>query len=160
MRKVSWVDWLIFIFCSLILAFMLKSLIGWTNSGISLFSVTSPLVFPFVVFITMLVCWVLTIIKEVCLVKHTEEDKEAKKLLNSNVKIAGIYAIGVLLYGIVVSRLGFMVTSIIFMIIAMVYMNYDEIPVIHKIRKAALVSIIAVPTLYFIFYKVFNVILP
>lgn len=160
MRKVSWVDWVLYIFCGLILAVMLKSLIEWTNSGISLFSVTSPLVFPFVILCGMFICWILTIIKEIKKAQHTEEDEEEKKLLNSNVKMAGVYAIGVLLYGIIVSRLGFLITSIIFLIIGMVYMNYDEIPLIHKIRKAALVSVIAVPTLYFVFYKVFNVILP
>jgi hypothetical protein len=160
MRKVSWVDWVLFIFCGLILAVMLKSLIGWTNSGIALFSATSPLVFPFVVLCGMFICWILTIIKEIKKAQHTEEDGEENKLLNSNVRMAGVYATGVLLYGIIVSRLGFLITSIIFLIIGMVYMNYDEIPIIHKIRKAALVSVIAVPTLYFIFYKVFNVILP
>ena len=160
MRKISWVDWVLYIFCGLILAVMLKSLIEWTSSGIALFTVVSPLVFPFVVLCGMFVCWILTIFTEFKNAQHTEVDEEEKKLLNTNVKMAGIYAIGVLLYGIIVSRLGFLITSIIFLIIGMVYMNYDEIPIIHKIRKAALVSVIAVPTLYFIFYKVFNVILP
>lgn len=160
MRKISWIDWLIFIFCGLILSLMLKSLTGWINSGIKLFSVTSPLVFPFLVLCSMFICWTLTIIGEIRKAIHTEDDEEYKKCLNSNVKTAGIYALGVLVYTIVIDKIGFLNCSIVFLVLGMVFMNYDNIPISHKIRKAALVSVIAVPTLYLIFYKVFNVILP
>lgn len=164
MRKLGWIDWLIFIFVGCVLVFMSKSIYGWVNTNrIELFTVTSPLIFPFIVLCGMFVCWILTIIKEVNnAIENKENAKEIKerKEINANVMVAGIYAIGVLVYTLVIEKIGFLYGSIFFLILGMVYMNYDDTKILIKIRSAAIVSIIAVPTLYFIFYKVFNVILP
>lgn len=121
MRKVNWVDWLIFMFCGLILLFMIKSIVGWINTGIVLFSVTSPLVFPFLVLCSMFICWLLTIIGEIKRAIKTEENEEYKKHLNSNIKISGIYALGVLVYTIVIDKIGFLYGSIAFLILGMVF---------------------------------------
>lgn len=161
MRKLGWIDWSIYIFVGFILAYMAKSIYGWVNiNGIELFTVTSPLIFPFIVFLGMLICWILTIIKETKKAIRSEENETEKKALNANIKTAGIYAIGVLAYIFVIDKIGFLYGSIFFLILAMVYMNYDDTKMIVKIKSATIVSVIAVPTLYFIFYKVFNVILP
>jgi len=119
------------------------------------------LIFPFLVGCGTFICWILIVIKEIKLANKAEDSAKGNmKEINADMKVAGIYAIGVFLYTIVIDKIGFLIGSVIFLILGMVYMNYDNIKIIQKIKSAAVVSVIAVPTLYFIFYKVFNVMLP
>jgi hypothetical protein len=53
-----------------------------------------------------------------------------------------------------------MIGTILFLIIGMVFMNYEELNIGKKVIKATLVSCVAVPLLYFVFYKIFHVMLP
>ncbi|WP_312815794.1 tripartite tricarboxylate transporter TctB family protein [Sedimentibacter sp.] len=157
--KLRWIDWLVIAIVGLIVAFILISIYGIVNSkGIELFSVTSPLIFPFLVGVTLLVCWILTIIKGIKNAVTTNKD-DSKELLHDMV-VAIIYIIGVLTYSLVIDKIGFILGSILFLITGMVFMNYDEEKYSKKIINAAIVSCITVPVLYYVFHEVFKVMLP
>lgn len=158
MKKLRWIDWLVITIVGLVIAFILLSIMKFVNKdGIELFSVTSPLVFPFLVGITLLVSWIITVIKDI-----TGENiaKESSKDLFHEITVAVIFIIGVLIYALVIKKIGFIVGSIIFLSIIMVFMNYDEVKMAKRVTRAAIVSCVTVPLLYFVFHEVFKVMLP
>ncbi|MGD9568777.1 MAG: tripartite tricarboxylate transporter TctB family protein [Sedimentibacter sp.] len=160
MTKLRWIDWLVFIIVGFIIGFMLFSIMDIVNNkGIALFSTESPLVFPFLIGVAMLVCWILTIILDVkkAGAKHTAE--ESKELLH-DILVALVYVVGVLIYTVVIDIIGFLIGTILFLIIGMVCMNYEESKIVMRIRNAAIVSCITVPLLYYVFHEVFKVMLP
>lgn len=160
MTKLRWIDWLVIGIVGFIVAFMLLSIINLVNNqGIALFSTESPLVFPFLIGVSMLVCWILTIFLELKKAKKKQSTGESKELLH-DILVALIFIIGVLIYTVVIDIIGFMVGTILFLIIGMVFMNYDESKMVIRIKNAAIVSCITVPLLYFVFHEVFKVMLP
>lgn len=160
MSKLRWIDWLVIGIVGFIVAFMLFSILDLVNNkGIVLFSTESPLVFPFLIGISILVCWILTIISDLKKAVAIQSADDSKELLH-DVFIALIYVIGVLSYTVVINQVGFIVGTIVFLIIGMVFMNYDESKYVLRIRNAAIVSCITVPLLYFVFHEVFKVMLP
>lgn len=160
MTKLRWIDWLVFAIVGFVVFFILSSIAGFVyNDGIELLSVYSPLVYPFLIGVTLLVCWVLTFIKDIKTAKNNKFDELSKELIH-DVGIAVIFIIGVLIYTFVIKKIGFIIGSIVFLIIGMVFMNYDESRWMIRIRNAAVVSCITVPLLYFIFHEVFKVMLP
>jgi hypothetical protein len=159
MTKLRWIDWLVFGIVGFIVAFILYSIYGFVNNdGIELLSVYSPLVFPFLIGITLLICWVLTIINEIRIVGN-EQSQDSKELMY-DISIAVIYIFGVLIYSFVIGKVGFIIGSVLFLIIGMVFMNFDESNMIIRIRNAAAVSCITVPLLYYVFHEIFKVMLP
>lgn len=158
MARLKWNDWLVIGIVGFIVGFMFISIVELVNSGIELYSVYSPLIFPILIGISMFVCWVLTIIIE--LRKGTNHSSEDSKELLYDVAVAFVYIVAVIIYALVIGKLGFKVGTIIFMIIAMVYMNYDEKNMVKRIINASIVSTITVFALHYIFYEVFRVMLP
>lgn len=158
MSRLRWVDWLAFIIVGFIIAFIFISINGFINKGIELFSVYSPLVFPTLVGVSLLVFWLLTIILD--LRKGIESTDEESGELAQDIVLAIVYVIVILIYALIIKKLGFMAGSILFLIIGMIYMNYDEGKLFIRIRNATIVSCITVPLLYYIFYEVFRVMLP
>lgn len=163
MKKLKWMDLLVIAIVGLVVAFILLSILDFVNKdGIELFSVTSPLVFPFLVGVTLLVCWILTLIKEIKNAgakKSEESPNEPNEVLHDTI-IAVIFIIGVLIYAVLIKKIGFIIGSILFLSIIMVLMNYDESKMLKRVGKAAIVSCVAVPLLYFVFHEVFKVMLP
>ncbi len=160
MTKINWVENLIFIFIGLIVAFIMFSTYGWVqNDGIELFSTTSPLIFPFLIGIVMLVCLISTIFVEMKKSKEENKDETSDEFLYDLKKVV-IYTLGVIAYALVIKKIGFLVGTGVYLIIAMSYMNYEEQKIEKKAGRAAIVSFVAVPLLYFIFYKIFHVMLP
>lgn len=160
MTKLRWIDWLVFAIVGIIVSVIMVSIAGFVNNnGIELFSVTSPLVFPFLIGVTILICWIITIIKDIKSATEKRSHAESKELLH-DVGVAIMYIIAVLTYSVVIGNIGFMIGSIVFLIIGMVFMNFDEDKVVKKIGKAAVVSCVTVPLLYYVFHEVFRVMLP
>lgn len=158
MARLKWNDWLVIGIVGFIVGFIFISIVELVNSGIELYSVYSPLIFPILIGISMFVCWVLTIIIE--LRKGTNHSSEDSKELLYDVAVAFVYIVAVIIYALVIEKLGFKVGTIIFIIIAMVYMNYDEKNMVKRIINASIVSTITVFALHYIFYEVFRVMLP
>lgn len=160
MSKLRWIDWLVIGIVGFIVAFIFISITGFVNNqGIELISTESPLVFPFLIGVTLLVCWILTIILDIKKANAKQSFEESKELLH-DIIVAFIFVIGVLIYTVVIDIIGFMVGTILFLIIGMAFMNYDESKIVIRIRNAAIVSCITVPLLYYVFHEVFKVMLP
>jgi hypothetical protein len=161
MTKVSWVENLIFIFVASIVAFIMYSTYRWVQyDGIELFSTTSPLIFPFLIGIVMFVCLISTIIVETKNSKEATNSNETSDEFLYDLKRVVIYTLGVIVYALVIKKIGFLVGTVVYLIIAMTYMNYEEQRIEKKAGRAAIVSFVAVPLLYFVFYKIFHVMLP
>lgn len=162
MSKLRWIDFAIYLFIGVIIAFIMISSFNWVNvNEIKLFSTTSPIIFPFIVGCALLVFLFFTILKDTMNLKKTEaQSKEVSKELRHDVIVAMAYSSGILVYTVVVKITGFIAGTIMFLVVAMILMNYEEPKLIKKISKAAVVSAITVPLLYFVFYKIFNVMLP
>ncbi len=158
MAKLRWIDWLVIGIIGFIIAFILISIVNFVNSGIELLSVYSPLVFPFLVGISMLICWILTIVFDI---KRggIKPDEDSKELLH-DIGVTFTYVIAVLIYALVIRKLGFMIGTILFLAIGMIFMNYDERNMGKRVLSATLVSCITVPLLYYVFHEVFKVMLP
>lgn len=160
MNKLRWIDWLVIGIVGFIVAFILISIFSFVSKdGIELFSVESPLVYPTLIGVSMLICWILTIIKEIRNADQKKSQAESKELIH-DVLVALGFVVGVLVYTLVIDIIGFMVGTILFLIIGMVLMNYDELKLINRIKSAAIVSCITVPLLYYVFHEVFRVMLP
>ncbi len=160
MTRLRWIDWLVFAIVGFIAAVILISIAGFiSNNGIELFSVTSPLVFPFLIGVTISICWIITLITEIKNSPEKRQYAESKELLH-DVGVAITYIIAVLIYSAVIGKIGFIIGTIIFLIIGMVFMNFDEANMVKKIGKAAIVSCVTVPLLYYVFHEVFRVMLP
>ena len=158
MARLKWNDWLVIGIVGFIVGFMFINIAQLVNSGIELYSVYSPLIFPILIGVSMLVCWVLTIIIE--LRKGTNHSSEDSKELLYDVAVAFVYIVAVIIYALVIEKLGFKVGTIIFMTIAMAYMNYDEKNMVKRIISALIASTVAVFALHYVFYEVFRVMLP
>jgi hypothetical protein len=158
MTRLRWIDWLVIGIVGFIIAFILISIVGLVNSGIELSTVYSPLIFPVLIGVSMLICWIITIILD--LRKGTEHLGEDSKELFHDIAVAFFYVIAVIIYALVIGKLGFKVGTIIFMIIGMVYMNYDEKKMGKRIINATIASTITVFALHYVFYEIFRVMLP
>lgn len=158
MTRLRWIDWLVIGIVGFIIIFMFLSIVGLVNSGIELYTVYSPLIFPILIGVSMLVCWIITIILDIR--KGTEHLGEDSKELLHDVAVAFVYVIAVIIYALVIGKLGFKVGTIIFMIIGMVYMNYDEKNMGKKVINATIASTVTVFVLHYVFYEVFRVMLP
>ena len=163
MRKLGWLDYILYAFVGAIGVFIMytiKSLMDTRN--MALFSVTSPLIFPFLIGIALLVFIALTFISDLRGVKKSEDEDEENdgERLSLDVGMAVLYAVGVIAYTYVIRRVSFVPGSIAFLVIAMAIMNYEEQKIGLRIGKATIVSLVAVPVLYYVFHSIFNVMLP
>lgn len=164
MSKLRWIDWLVVFFIGFIIIFIFVNIGSFVNKGVSLFAVDSPLVFPVLIGISMFVCWVIAIeidIKKANIAERSEEEigRESKELIE-DIKSVLIYLFGVYVYIFALGQLRFLAASILFVTLGMVYMNYEQTNIPKRFLNAGLVACITVPVLYFVFYKVFNVMLP
>lgn len=164
MRKLGWLDFVIYLFIGAIGAFVMVSIKTWMDTrDMALFSTTSPLIFPFLIGSALLVFLILTVLSDIRQSKNVEivnENEEDDKDLTADVGMAVLYSVGVIVYTFVIRRISFLPGTILFLVIAMALMNYEELKTVKRISKAAMVSLVAVPVLYFVFYRIFNVMLP
>lgn len=164
MRKLGWLDFAIYLFIGAIGAFIMISIFNWMNTrDMALFSTTSPLIFPFLIGAALLVFIVLTVLSDLRGLKKTDiEDDNEEEYMDITVDVgkALLYSVGVIAYTYVIRKISFLPGTILFLIIAMVIMNHEELMITKRFGKAAMVSVVAVPLLYYIFYKIFNVMLP
>lgn len=161
MKRFKPIDLAIYAIVGGIVAIVLTSISKWVNKdGMKLFETTSSLVFPFLIGVALFIFLILTIISDYRNAYEEKNDGEDKNDLGHDVLMAGIYAIGVLIYAFVVPILGFIIGTIVFLAIIMILMNYEETNIGKKAIRAFAVSAVTVPVLHFVFYQVFKVMLP
>jgi hypothetical protein len=127
------------------------------KSKIKLFEIRSPLIFCFIVAFGLLVFLVLSIMDDIKNADNTEnkstfiEDEDLKRII--------LYVIGLIVYVRLLPIFHFMTTTMIFMIIVTFLLN-DSKKVTHKLLQSIISSVILVPVVYYVFYEIFDVMLP
>jgi len=133
---------------------------------IKIFSVDSPLIFSFFISIILGVCFIFVLVQEIS--KHLAK-KTKKGIISTNTKKITkekniikfiLFFIGTILYVYLLPSLHFFRGTIIYMFLAMILLNDSEERIASKAGKLFLISIIALPVIYFIFSTMFNVLLP
>lgn len=161
MKRFKPLDLAIYVLTGAVVAIIFGSIINWVNiDGILVFETTSPIVFPFLIGVAMLIFLLLTIISDYRNAAKTKDSGEDKEGLAHDVLLAAVYAGGVLLYTVLVPVFGFIIGTIAFLATLMVLMNYEELNFKKKAMRAVAVSVVTVPVLHFVFYEIFMVMLP
>jgi hypothetical protein len=146
------------IFLALVIVSMFYNLYTMMfKSKIKLFDIRSPLIFCFIVAFGLLVFLVLAFISDIRKVDNTEskstfiEDEDLKRVI--------FFVIGLIIYVRLLPVLHFTTTTIIFMIIVTFLLN-DVTKVTKRLLQSIISSVILVPVVYYVFYEIFDVMLP
>lgn len=162
MGKTKFLDAVAFLFVMVICIFILKDITSLViKENIQLFSVDSPLIFALLIGIGFAVCLVIVAYKEFKLRKKAEkaEDTSSKDLF-SELKVVLICICIILAYIFTLKYLKFLAGTTIFMIISIILLNTSKDKITVKLGKAVIAAIIIVPTMYYVFHGIFNVMLP
>lgn len=129
---------------------------------IRLFSIDSPLVFAFLVGIVLLICLVITIVKERPKTggKRIESDVNSNEDKYGEYKTVICFVVGLFIYVQLLKVLHFRLGTTVYMLIAMFLLNTSNYKRINKLVKAVAATLVTVPLLYFVFNGIFNVMLP
>lgn len=130
-------------------------------SKIKLFDLNSPLIFGFIVVIGLLVFLVLSFLsdrKNKRAAAASAEEKETAVETGELKKIV-LYVLGLILYIILLPRLHFIAATLIFMAVVVFLLNEAQ-NFTRKLLTAVVSAAIFVPVVYYVFYGIFNVILP
>ncbi|MBN2395386.1 MAG: tripartite tricarboxylate transporter TctB family protein [Candidatus Atribacteria bacterium] len=137
------------------------------QQNIDIFTVNSPLIFPFLVFLTLFIGFIFELramIKEVLpILSHNKNDRKIgqnKNLIQSK-ETFHIFSFIVisLIYVYILPRLHFNLATSIYMFCIMIIINEKD-QFISKLIKAFIATGVTIPVIYYIFYEVFEVILP
>ena len=130
------------------------------KSKIELFSITSPLIFCFLVAICLLLFIVLSLINDFKMLKQKDNAQNSSFYVDNEdlIRIV-LFVVGLIVYVLILPILHFQISTIIFVAIAAFLLNDTE-KIMPRLLKAVLSAIIFVPAVYQIFYRVFAVILP
>lgn len=129
-------------------------------SKIELFDVRSPLIFCFLVAICLLFFMAWSLIADFKAIRKGG-GAEGKSSVVSDEDLLRIifFVFGLIAYVLLLPRLHFQITTIIFMAVAAFLLN-DSDKLTSRLLKSLISSVILVPAVYYIFYKVFAVFLP
>jgi len=156
------------LFITLVVAIIFFDVGGkYFKNDMAIFSITSPLIFPFLVLVVLLVCiifeWGIVIKKvrqAINLRRRKESHQQAKNLyFRKEIIDMVVFIILSLIYIFLLPKLHFIYATSIFMFSLMVAIN-DQDKFIIKTLKALLATGITIPVIYYIFYGIFGVILP
>jgi hypothetical protein len=129
--------------------------------GKKLFSLTSPLVYAFLVSVLLVVFLVINIVQELRRRKQAAgKESVSKAELLQELQVVGLYTAGLLLYVFLLRYLHFLIGSLIFLALGMFVLNKTKASMGRKALFAGVASVITVPILYVVFSIIFDVILP
>jgi hypothetical protein len=162
MRNGKILDWVAKVFVLFIISFMFINIATLlVSEEINLFAIDSPLLFAFLIGITMLICFIITVLGEFKAdrtANKAPEDSTEEVLIE--LRNVFLYTLGIFIYSLLVRKLHFMLASIAFLSVTMIMLNTNEGKIASKAGKAAVASIFTVPILYYVFHGIFNVMLP
>ncbi len=129
---------------------------------IELFATDSPLAYTALVAVVLLILVGINVVREIkfLMPKDTSGIKKFNKQDLSDLRLLGIFTLGIFVYILLLRYLHFLAGSIIFMILGMLLLNDVKEKVGIKILKAGLAAVITVPALYATFQLAFDVMLP
>lgn len=135
--------------------------------GIKIFTINSPILFPFLVLLTIFVCFIFEIFSEFKKIKinssfsHKQKTTEIKYDISEPKTLIYILAFSVLsvIYIYILPKLHFNYATSLYMFSIMIMMNTQD-GLISKMTKALLATGITIPIIYYTFYEIFGVVLP
>lgn len=133
---------------------------------IKLFSVDSPIIFPFLVLLVLAVLIGINIANELKLRrkdrKIIEENlqMQSRKDVIDQLTIVVLFTVINVVYVLLLQYLHFLLGSFVFMVLGMILLNTNTKSFIRRFTLAGIAGLITVPTLYFVFNGVFQIMLP
>lgn len=129
------------------------------SQGIPLLTVDSPIIFPFLVDLVLLISLIMVITGEF---KNSSREKDTNKNEPENIKdliAVAAYFAGTAAYILVLKNLHFLTGTIAYMLVIM-YLLHEANRFADKVVKILIPCLITVPAVYFVFSGIFHVILP
>jgi len=129
-------------------------------SKIELFDLYSPLIFCFLVAFGLLFFLVLSFVGDLKQKQAAAKEEEKEVAVDvEELKRIILYVLGLIIYIMLLPRLHFVAATLIYMAI-IVFLLTEATAFTTKLLRAVISSIIFVPVVYYIFYGIFNVVLP
>ena len=130
-------------------------------NGKQLFSLTSPLVYAFLVAVLLVVFLAINITRQLRRRRRTAvKASEGRAEVLRELLTVGLYTAGLMLYVYLLRYLHFAIGSLIFLALGMFFLNRPKLSIGRKALYAGAASAITVPVLYVVFSIIFDVILP
>ena len=133
------------------------------QQGIQLFSVDSPLIFPFLVFLILLIGFIFELRTEIkkFLKQYSHSGKQDTKNMTQTKELLDIIVFTVIsmIYIYLLPKFHFIIATSLYMFCIMVVVNESD-KFGYKLVKSLLATAVTIPIIYFIFYGIFTVILP
>ncbi|KYO68730.1 tripartite tricarboxylate transporter TctB family protein [Thermovenabulum gondwanense] len=130
-----------------------------SSQNIPLISVESPIIFPFLIGITLLILLLIIIFEQSKFWKNYREDSEYRKNVINELKDVLFYFAGLVIYISFLKKLHFNVSTIIFTACVMILLARKELN-LKKIFQVILSSVGLVLVIDFVFSGIFKIILP
>lgn len=159
---------------SILFVALIIIIIGFDISGkyfqqnIKLFTVDSPLIFPFLIFFTLVLCFIFElrdeIVKDLKYFFHSRTNDLIQISIKSIIQRKELLDIFVftiisIVYVYILPRFHFTLATSLYMFCIMVVVNESD-KLVHKLTKSALATAVTIPLIYYVFYGIFDVILP
>jgi hypothetical protein len=129
------------------------------SQGIPLLTVDSPIIFPFLIDLVLLISLIMVIAGEMKKSSHEKgTDKDEPENIKDLIAVAAYFA-GTAAYILVLKNLHFLTGTIIYML-AIMYLLHEAKRSADKVVKILIPCLITVPAVYFVFSGIFHVILP
>lgn len=129
------------------------------KSRIPLFDVRSPLVFCLLVAVCLLVLVAWSLIVDIKTIGKGGNSQRESVVSGNDLTRVILFVIGMIAYLLLLPRLHFQISTMILVAVTAFLLNDADKP-IFKGLKAVAFAVILIPAIYWIFYKVFAVILP
>jgi hypothetical protein len=157
------------LFVALVITIVYFDISGkYFQQGIKLFTVDSPLIFPFLVFFTLIINFIFELRNEIKKILNFFSYSKTQDVLqkNSNNIIQTkelvdifIFTVISIIYVYILPRFHFIIATSLYMFVIMVVVNESD-KFVYKLIKSALATAITIPLIYYVFYGIFEVILP
>ncbi|MDD3655236.1 MAG: tripartite tricarboxylate transporter TctB family protein [Atribacterota bacterium] len=157
------------LFVALVITIVYFDISGkYLQQGIKLFTVDSPLIFPFLVFFTLIINFIFELRNEIKKILNFFSYSKTQDVLqkNSNNIIQTkelldifIFTVISIIYVYILPRFHFIIATGLYMFVIMVVVNESD-KFVYKLTKSALATAITIPLIYYVFYGIFEVILP
>ncbi len=129
------------------------------TQGIPLLTVDSPIIFPFLICMVLLICLISIAVREIRIwTARKGSDKDDAEIIK-DLKAVVIYFVGTVVYIMLLKNLHFILGTIIY-IFAVMFLLHESNRFVERVYKILIPCLITVPIVYFVFNGIFDVILP
>ncbi len=157
------------LFIALIIIIICFDISGkYFQQNINLFTVDSPLIFPFLILLTLTICFLFELRSEINNIfeyfiyprtNDLNQKGKQNKIKNEELLDIFIFIIISVAYVYVLPKFHFILATSLYMFCLMIVVNESD-KFVYKLAKSALATAITIPIIYYVFYGIFDVILP